>query len=441
MQTNLDQNFEKIVYELLYSRVLPETLLKQIEMETDREIKETYLMLLVLRESLYDLGNGNLSHDIKGKGHVVNLLKKFQASLKHITYQASAVSEGSFSQTMDFMGDISDAFNKMVVKIKEAFEASEKHRKEAVENEKRHRLLADNATDVIWTMNLEGRFTYVSPSVEKLRGFTPEEVMEQSPEEVLCPGSLIHMANGLKKINQAVGLSQDVMHFRGELEQPCKDGSTVWTEATVSGIFDEEGRFIELLGISRDISDRKKLEAEIIKISVTDKLTQVYNRLKLESLLESAFNDAYTKGTSFHVVIFDIDYFKSVNDHYGHPTGDLVLVELAELMKKIIKPYPEISFGRWGGEEFMIIIRDMAFSKATTMIDEIRLAVELNEYSIPEGITCSFGIAQFRQPMNLTEVILAADKAMYQAKANGRNCVVADGDDVNSKDLKDMIRI
>lgn len=98
-------------------------------------------------------------------------------------------------------------------------------------------------------MDLTGRFTYISPSVEKLRGYTVEEVMAQSQEEVLCPGSLVQMHEGLARAINSVQNGLPFQVYRGELEQPCKDGTTVWTEATVSGIYSEDGRFVGMLGL------------------------------------------------------------------------------------------------------------------------------------------------------------------------------------------------
>lgn len=105
------------------------------------------------------------------------------------------------------------------------------------ESEERHRLIADNASDVIWTMDLNGRFTYLSPSVEKLRGYTVEEVMKQSKEELLCLDSLALMEKGLEDAIYYVQNNLPFKVFRGDMEQPCKDGSTVWTDLTVSGIY------------------------------------------------------------------------------------------------------------------------------------------------------------------------------------------------------------
>ncbi|WP_319507212.1 PAS domain S-box protein [uncultured Methanolobus sp.] len=132
------------------------------------------------------------------------------------------------------------------------------------ESEERHRLLADNSTDVIWTMDIDGRFTYVSPSVQKLRGYTPEEVIKQKPEEFLTSASLQHYSEGIKLVAKVVQTGAHFPPQRFELEQPCKDGSGVWTEATIGGMYNEQDEFIGILGVSRDIKERKELENTLI---------------------------------------------------------------------------------------------------------------------------------------------------------------------------------
>ncbi len=130
-------------------------------------------------------------------------------------------------------------------------------------SEERHRLLADNAIDTIKTMDLDGRFSYVSPSVEKLRGFTADEVKPQSLEEVLTPDSLTIAQAYFEKLRANVEAGLPLENFRGELEQRCKDGSTVWTDVTASPILSTNGTFVEILGVSRDISERKRYEHEL----------------------------------------------------------------------------------------------------------------------------------------------------------------------------------
>ncbi len=126
------------------------------------------------------------------------------------------------------------------------------------ESEEMHRLLAENATDVIWTMDFEGRFTYVSPSVQRLRGFTVEEVLRQSLDEALTPASAAIAKAGMARVFQAMPSGAPVNIFRDELEQPCKDGSTVWTEVTISPMLNAAGQRVGLLGVTRDISARRR---------------------------------------------------------------------------------------------------------------------------------------------------------------------------------------
>jgi PAS domain S-box-containing protein len=132
------------------------------------------------------------------------------------------------------------------------------------ESEERHRFLTDNAHDVIWMMDLDGHLTYVSPSVEAMRGFTPEEVLKQNLDEILTPESATVARAALKNSAAMLTLGQDVNFRRFELEQPCKDGSTIWTEVTASGVYGSDGKFVGILGISRDISERKQVERKLM---------------------------------------------------------------------------------------------------------------------------------------------------------------------------------
>jgi diguanylate cyclase (GGDEF)-like protein/PAS domain S-box-containing protein len=144
-----------------------------------------------------------------------------------------------------------------------ALTASQEARTALHVSEERHRLLADNASDVIWTMDFTGRFTYVSPSVERLRGYSVAEVMEQSLVQYLTPASAKIAQEGLARLIEARQIHQQMIDFRAELEQVCKHGGTVWTEATVTGIRNQAGEFVGLLGVTRDISERRRAEVDL----------------------------------------------------------------------------------------------------------------------------------------------------------------------------------
>ena len=147
--------------------------------------------------------------------------------------------------------------------LQAALAASHDARKALQVSEERHRLLADNATDVIWTMDLNGRNTYVSPSVQRLRGYTVTEAMQQTLHEALTPASAQIAQAGLTRALAAIQAKQPIPNFRAELEQPCKQGGTVWTEVSFSGIQNEAGEFVNFLGVTRDISERKRAELDL----------------------------------------------------------------------------------------------------------------------------------------------------------------------------------
>jgi PAS domain S-box-containing protein len=132
-------------------------------------------------------------------------------------------------------------------------------RTQAEESERQYRLLADNVSDVIWTMDMNLRYTYVSPSVMRMRGYSAEETMAQTLEKVLTPASLETAKKAFNEELAIEGMEQkDLSRSRTlELEQKCKDGSTIWTELTVSFLRNPDGQAVGVLGITRDITERR----------------------------------------------------------------------------------------------------------------------------------------------------------------------------------------
>ena len=134
------------------------------------------------------------------------------------------------------------------------------------QSEAQYRLLAENMVDVVWVLDLAGHFTYVSPSVLQLRGYTPEDVMPQSPEEAVCPGSMATLQAGIAQAFHTIHTGERLPPAYFQIEQPCKDGSTVWTEATARLMYDELQRPIGIVGVSRDMTARRQAE-EALRIS------------------------------------------------------------------------------------------------------------------------------------------------------------------------------
>ena len=127
-------------------------------------------------------------------------------------------------------------------------------------SEERYRLLIENAVDEIWTLDLQGRFMFVSPSVEKVRGYTQAQVMGMSLEEVFTPASAAMVREELRLVVEAAARNAPFPEFSRELEERCRDGSKIWTEVTATGIRGEDGRIVGIFGIARNITERKKAD-------------------------------------------------------------------------------------------------------------------------------------------------------------------------------------
>ncbi|MGB5823009.1 MAG: diguanylate cyclase [Proteocatella sp.] len=167
--------------------------------------------------------------------------------------------------------------------------------------------------------------------------------------------------------------------------------------------------------------ENKNLILELKKMSEMDKLTNIYNRMMLDKVLlkQKESYDRYKKRCS--VIIMDIDFFKRVNDTYGHNVGDKVLYEIADLLKNNISKKDVV--GRWGGEEFLIICKGADLSKAMILAESLRKAIECYSFTEVGHITASFGVSEFYDETSIEQVVERADKALYKSKRNGRNRV------------------
>ena len=221
-------------------------------------------------------------------------------------------------------------------------------------SEERHRLLADNASDVIWLMDLSGRFTYVSPSVFRLRGYTPAEVICQSLEQVVAPASAVVARAGLARILAATDNRQPVAEFRSELELQCKDGSTVWTETTANAMRNANGKVVALLGVTRDISERRRVESCMRHLAEFDALTDLPNRVLFSDRLDRALARRRRDGSQLALLFVDLDHFKPINDNHGHAVGDRVLREVAHRLSASVRDSDTVA--RIGGDEFFILL-------------------------------------------------------------------------------------
>lgn len=294
------------------------------------------------------------------------------------------------------------------------------------QSEARYRMLAEEMKDVIWTLDTAtGRFTYVSPSVKTLRGFTPEEVMAAPVAEALTPeGNRIvteRLSDHIPRFISGEMTSADYNAL--ELEQPCKDGSTVWTEVISHLVRNPQTHHIEVHGVTRDISERRRQQEEIRHMAQHDLLTGLPNRSLFAHHLDQVMSEARRENGHFALIYLDLDDFKPVNDNFGHAVGDQLLQQAAQRMQSMLRESDIVA--RFGGDEFVILLGgvstvDDALKTASKIHQTLRAPFLLDKHEL--SISSSLGIALFPEH-GRDEITLFrhADEALYAVKRTGRN--------------------
>ncbi len=171
-----------------------------------------------------------------------------------------------------------------------------------------------------------------------------------------------------------------------------------------------------------DITPLEEERRELILRASTDALTGIANRAGLSDVLRRELHRVGRYETMLSVIMFDIDRFKAINDTYGHQAGDAVLVALTRLVSDLVRDVD--TFGRFGGEEFLIVAPMIEDGEGEHMAERLRSAIEAARFPAAGTVTCSFGVAQWRPDDTVESLIGRADAALYRAKATGRNRVV-----------------
>lgn len=153
-----------------------------------------------------------------------------------------------------------------------------------------------------------------------------------------------------------------------------------------------------------------------------DALTAVYNRGRIETELNNAIGDLETEDKPVSLMMLDVDYFKKINDTHGHAVGDEILKGFVKSVSEILQDY-DIEIGRWGGEEFVCVCYDLDMDALVVIAEQIRKYIASNTYETVDNMTCSIGLANIYKDDTAKTAFERVDKALYDAKASGRNCV------------------
>ena len=179
----------------------------------------------------------------------------------------------------------------------------------------------------------------------------------------------------------------------------------------------------ELSEINHMLEDKNR-EYEVL--ASTDPLTGLYNRYKFSELYLSSYTSMVQRHNDMSLILLDVDFFKKVNDVYGHNAGDQVLIKISHALIRTLRDIDIVC--RWGGEEFLVLLPTASLSNAYVLAQKLREYIENMELDVVDKITASFGVSQVREGEDMQEVIGRADKALYLAKNSGRNCVKTEED-------------
>lgn len=200
----------------------------------------------------------------------------------------------------------------------------------------------------------------------------------------------------------------------GEIKNFTKDDQVCWLNTYIEPIIKDSEK-IGYRSICEDITDKKRIE----ELSITDKLTGLYNRLKLDEILSQQIDEYKRYKHPFSIILLDIDNFKQINDHFGHDIGDNILEEIAKRLKLNIRTTDVV--GRWGGEEFVVICKNTESDNGLIVAEHLRELIETIPFDTVGRKTVSLGITEFKEDDTLSSVFKRADQALYEAKNSGKN--------------------
>lgn len=290
-------------------------------------------------------------------------------------------------------------------------------------NEKKNKLLVQNALDGIITMDDKGVVQSFNPAAEKIFDYSAMEVVGRNIKQLMPEPDSSQHDGYLEKYfktgeSTIIGFSREVLGLK-------KNGDSFSLEINIS-VMNWEGKS-EFVGIVRDITQRKQMEEKLQRLSVIDGLTGIGNRRLFDETLGNEWKRVIRDKFPISLILLDIDFFKLYNDSYGHQAGDTCLKQVATALDLCVQR-PADLVARYGGEEFAVILPETTLEGASSLAESIRssiesLKIEHNKSTVSPYVTVSIGVSTLvpERVASYEQLILNADKALYRAKEKGRN--------------------
>jgi len=270
--------------------------------------------------------------------------------------------------------------------------------------------LIESSVDGIMTTDQEGRITFASKGAQEMLGYRGEELVGRFAHEVYLGGK--REAGQIMEVLQAHGRMRN-----REMQFIRKDEQTVTVSLSVSLLRDRNGQVIGTLGISKDITEQKKLERDLRELSIKDSLTGLFNQRYFYERIEAEIERAKRQNHPLSLLLFDIDDFKSYNDKHGHLEGDGVLEKVGEIVSECTREHVDSGY-RYGGDEFTVILSETTQEQAFSIAERLRKTFEERHF---DGLTLSIGLMTYSSMFTPKTFIKRADEAMYESKRSGGN--------------------
>ncbi len=299
------------------------------------------------------------------------------------------------------------------------------------QSEARFRALVENANDIIYALSPQGMITYVSPNWTEILGHSAEEVIGQDIARFVHPEDLENCYRFLQLVLKS-GRKQQGVEYRVRHQ----NGSWRWHISNASPQFDAQGNVEAFMGIARDVTERKQYEDKIRRLAHHDVLTDLPNRALFADRLQQALQRAKRNKERCALMVLDLNEFKSINDTYGHATGDRILQQAAQRISKCLRSSDTVA--RMGGDEFMVLLPVVCSISGATAVAE-KISEQLSK-PFPVGgrklqVTASIGVAIYPDHGGTeTKLLAAADLAMYAAKHGGARILLYEAEMQTARD-------
>jgi len=280
-------------------------------------------------------------------------------------------------------------------------------------------LALDEAPSSVLITDAQQHVIYANRAFAELSGYAQADILGKKPGQLLHSG--VHGADFYQSLRSSLERGQT---FKTAFTNRRKDGSLYHCEQSVAALHDAAGQATHYVAVATDVGHFVEREQVLQNLASHDPLTRLLNRRAGEEALQRCQAVATLSGPAYAVIMADIDRFKRVNDAYGHAAGDRIIAAVSQVLSQNVRSTDAVV--RWGGEEFLIALPGTGLDDALELAERIRLAVADCHDAEVGRVTLSLGVAAWQPEGTEIDTVNRADQALYAAKQQGRNRVVAD---------------